>query len=38
MMQEEVEMPPCVRLEVMVLTRGVALGARIQRLNVGTDL
>jgi hypothetical protein len=37
-MLEEVEMPPRELLEVMSLTRDSALGTRIQRSAVGTDL
>lgn len=37
-MLEEVEMPPREFLEVVSLARGSALGARIQRSAVGTDL
>jgi hypothetical protein len=38
MMLEEIEMPPREFLEVMSLARGSALGTRIQRSSVGTDL
>ncbi|GAB6110488.1 hypothetical protein JCM14713_02460 [Desulfomicrobium salsuginis] len=37
-MLEEVEMPPREFLEVMSLARGSALGTRVQRSAVGTDL
>jgi len=38
MMLEEIEMPPREFLEVMSLARDSALGTRIQRSAVGTDL
>jgi hypothetical protein len=38
MMLEEVEVPPRVLLEVISLARGAALGTRVQRSAVGTDL